>query len=166
MGDCMPLSVTAKWLMQSNIFQQLWCVPEYMVACRWRGISWLYSFQFRNLTHLRKARSWRQAGLCLQFKHSLLPLPHSQATAAADAEHALHPLAASYHPSCTRCRVWVALHCAQSWWTCTDSDKEVPVQSQQLKYNKSFGFPWHPSRKVEGTENEVAELLTKIIHAF
>lgn len=52
---------------------------------------------------------------------------------------------------------------AQSQWRCTESHKEVLVQSRPLNYNNSFGFPWHPSRKVE---TGVADLLTKIMCTF
>lgn len=139
----------------------------YIAACRRRSISCVYSFQFKNPTHLREVWRRQQAGFCPHIKSKMAAaMPHGWATSAANSEHALYPFAGSYYPSCTGCWGWVSLHQAESWWRCTDGDKEVPPQSQPLNYNKSFVFPWHPSRKVEGTENEVAELLTKIMYAF
>lgn len=92
----------------------------------------------------------------------LVALAQGQAASAGDVEHTVL-LCLLVLPSLLHLMLGLGCSC---WWRCTEGNKEAPVQSQPLNNNKSFGFPWHPSRKVEGTENEVAERLANIMYAF
>lgn len=170
MGHCLLLGVTAKWLMQrATFFSSPGSSPNIWICsyCSTQERCLLPLLLPVQKPNTRKEGVKQTASWALPPDQTqLAAIVTHRATLAADAEHAFCPLAGSYHPSCTGCWGCVALRHGQSWWRCTDSEKEVLVQSQPLNYNKSFGFPWHPSRKVEGTENEVAELLTKIMYAF
>lgn len=158
MGHWGHLSVIPKWLMPRVPL----CDHTHECACQAaherRGIS-PSPLQSVNPTHVRKTWSRDRASL---LHLDLLPSFHSHAPPAGDADHAApsHSLGPTVPPAPD-----VGLGCS-CWWRCTDSNKEEPAQSPPLNYNKSFGFPWHPSRKVEGTENEVAERLAKIMYAF